>query len=1791
LEESKLFDQFWPWLKWGYSFPFKKTHIEDVECTPPPAQKDWVKTARCMQCNRRFDKREQDDHVKYCGRHKVFQEQMGINDKIPSKPSDVGYLFNYWLIYMLGTNLYLCPSSCFIWDLLDGLLLAVILVGSVCLYSYIIWCIFYKPAAPRKKTYEEQLGIRLPSFITPDFLARETTLFIALQTSIMSSSNKAGVIAALVSFAQAHSQKSLIGHLKSFASSEADRDWMEIIGGDVTTMVEQSGEDEDKWLIDLKETLTDWRRHRENKDVKNFLKLLNYAVSVGMCEKASLTFKMGKLTVFEPIVYKQQVNCLDMADLVCTTAIGFIEGGWRVYKSGECTAFFKHDADMQDFEDKYNRIRDIHGYSLTGNLQEYAEIAETDYEVLMDDVIKLGDRIVKLIVGKMTVEKKFMMDRLDRLRDWRNEFVQVRCRGGLRKSPFAISYFGNTCVGKSTLNILSYHAIGRYNDIDVSDERVATWADNDKYASNIRSSTNVIIFDDFGNTCSKFMDFSPVYRLIQTINNALFLAPMAEAFMKGKVALHPWLVTVTTNVEHLLCEQYSNKPESVLRRLYHVKVVVRPEFLTDGKLDSDKVEAVYGMKRDADIWKLSVRHCVVGAAKTEGSGKNHYALSPIYYKGERMVDIDVNTYLEWAQTASKKHFKYQAKLVEKHNKNGDDGKLCNDCGFAFCSCKKKKEEEETCLPPHVDDNVHPDDDSVVGELNELCHGLRTMLGVDGEFEEQASPALRTIIRSVLWYCAGYIFGLLINIFIILCRLPAESRYPFVRFYAAWANNHFIAWRTKLRRASMWNLYRFARWQLQQRWNIRAFFWRLSETRTEDLINLDNWYNDSIFDWVAWVPDSVVQTPWLTYTVLYARRYEILDRKWKVILIYAFCMHGSGWLLFKGCYISALIVFYSIMVSTAVILYYEKRAVKQELLQRNRALPAYIRIFKEHSGKVLLGSSLFGAYFILKWIYGMKKTFTTHGNLNPQTMEDVKERDEEPNVWAQHYVSPLPMTTQSKTTTPHDLANKCAENLVFVQSHDYHIRGFMIESNFMILPTHFLARHWREGKEDFEVRCLRKNPHVTGGNFREMISKAYTYSIPETDFTLCWTPSSGSMADMRKFLPLAHPGDAEATLITKSKIGEIEFTKTYYRREALGVNHTSMRNMKGGVYNLPWDTQQGMCMSTLVSRGRGSMILGFHLAGEGTVGVMCSVTFDQIEKGLKELAQVPGVVRTASQGIFPEEQAGTQTVEKGDVHRKSATRFLSEGCSIEVYGPTSGRATPHSSVVPTVISDHVHEITGVPQKWGPPKMKGVGVYPYQVALEQLSHPSLSLGSVLVKAVTCYRMQFIKIRTKLPELFTECKPLTQVQTVSGIAGRRFIDAMNFSTSPGWPRSGKKSKLLIDLEPDDYPDVGNPRTFIPEIWEEVDHIKKCMLKSERAYCVWKACLKDEPTSVTKDKVRVFQSAPLALQLLIRMYFLPIVRIIQMNPLLTECLVGANAEGPEWEQLNEFMVSKGKNVLAGDYSKYDQRMPAQMVTAAFSVLIWVAEYLSEYSCEDVAVMKALIAEIVYPVMSYNGDMIMLFGSNPSGQNLTVIINSIVNSLLLRSCYYTKYPEDKMGTFTGHCAFGTYGDDVKGTVSETKPLFNHISFAEFLSKFDMKFTMPDKESVATEYMDAAEADFLKRRNYYNEDLQANVGVLAEDSIFKRLHAHLLSKELSLEQQSAQNIDTSLHDWFYYGREKFEERKQQMQEVAQQAGITHMCRGFDKSYDMRVQHWLQKYRPEDADDIECGAPHTFRVDY
>jgi len=122
-----------------------------------------------------------------------------------------------------------------------------------------------------------------------------------------------------------------------------------------------------------------------------------------------------------------------------------------------------------------------------------------------------------------------------------------------------------------------------------------------------------------------------------------------------------------------------------------------------------------------------------------------------------------------------------------------------------------------------------------------------------------------------------------------------------------------------------------------------------------------------------------------------------------------------------------------------------------------------------------------------------------------------------------------------------------------------------------------------------------------------------------------------------------------------------------------------------------------------------------------------------------------------------------------------------------------------------------------------------------------------------------------------------------------------------------------------------------------------------------------------------------------------------------------------------------------------------------------------------------------------------------------------------------------------------------------------------------MKFTMPDKESEPTPYMTDEEADLLKRANVYCPDTGMIMGALDEDSIFKSLHATLKSKALTREQQSMQNIDGALREWFSHGREKYEMRREQMTEVAKRAGIDHGCNIIHQSYDERLDIWREKY--------------------
>ena len=838
----------------------------------------------------------------------------------------------------------------------------------------------------------------------------------------------------------------------------------------------------------------------------------------------------------------------------------------------------------------------------------------------------------------------------------------------------------------------------------------------------------------------------------------------------------------------------------------------------------------------------------------------------------------------------------------------------------------------------------------------------------------------------------------------------------------------------------------------------------------------------------------------------------------------------------------------------------------------------------HRGHALVKELVDKEPLIYEASFDMAKPLLPHSFGSPESIEEIKSRDQSVNPWANVNVDELPKSTRGKRHSPSQFVHMISKATYYMRIYRPGrvncCDAFIVDGKTVMIPNHV----W-ENDETLVVDFIGKNRNCIGSKKKVMLSKAASSRIPNQDLCLCDAPGIGIHSPMYEFFFDAEVDkskltDTPAQMVYRNADGDIQLYQAHLKRDTV---HTSKGNFDGYGYVMDTDTFEGMCMGTWVSFSKTPSIVGFHLAGKGKIGGAGIVSVQQIKVAMAKIHRLPGVIETVTRGSLLTNQYGKEFFISPEISPKSPLNFLTADTNIETYGSVTGY-TKHvtSRAMPTLISEEVEAVCEVEQKWGKPRFHPWK--PWQTQLTYSADPSRGVDAGKVsKAVVDYLIPLLQRMEQIPELKESIKPLTRVQTVSGIDGMRFIDKMPGSTGSGYPLGGKKEAVMVDLPKEEYPDFSCPKDVEPVVWNEVLRIKECYLSGERAYPIFKTCLKDEPTKLESEKVRGFQAAPIGFQCCIREYFLPIARALSLQPFDSECAVGINAQGPEWDALAKHIREFGpERILAGDYSKYDLRMPAQLVLAAFDVMITIAEKSGNYTETDLKIMKGIATDVAYPVMAFNGDLVQLFGSNPSGQNLTVYINSICNSLLLRCAYYT-ICEDSKVPFKKAASMMTYGDDAKGSVSEDFPEFNHIAVAKFLADHDMKFTMPDKTSTPTEFMTDEDADFLKRRTIFNEETGMFMGALDESSIFKSLHCVLRSDSITPEEQSAQNIDGALREWFLHGKDIYEKRRTQMKEVARRTGIEWLCNGLDKDYEFCMDEHKSKYKL----DQQSGTVTTF----
>lgn len=953
-----------------------------------------------------------------------------------------------------------------------------------------------------------------------------------------------------------------------------------------------------------------------------------------------------------------------------------------------------------------------------------------------------------------------------------------------------------------------------------------------------------------------------------------------------------------------------------------------------------------------------------------------------------------------------------------------------------------------------------------------------------------------------------------------------------------------------------------------------------------------------FDWVPYLPISILNSPYFRYIML-SRNLSTMQERFatevKVILV-AFVIsnvmfHSLLWLSPFFFMVSLLLcLFYCFLL--VVIL---KDLYFVEL--RNRAIVKPIdEEFRNKALKTFLSANVVvGGIYALSLAYKAYRKMYPQGSLEPKTIDEIEERDNETSPWTSVIRRPLPISHRSKTMNVEKLVNAVSKNLFYctITLKDICARAdiLMLTSNVAMLPNHYFDEY------GYDLKCTfrRENPETSGCKFATILSRSASVLIPDTDMRLCYTPVGGSFKNIVDYFPIDYLPDSPFRMIWRNKEGNILNAKGY----GIKGRPKTVCEFEGGHYqSLTMNTFGGLCGAVLCSDAKGSAIMGLHLGGRSGTPLGCYGSFlqSQLKDAINELRSIEGVIVSGSAGAFDTTMMGKTIVEAEDPHKKSPVNYLPHSSQFEYLGTCPGRAQFKSDAKNTLMSKHVEEVFHSPNIYmGPiekPSWRG-----FSECLGNMANPGKSIPHhLLKKSILDYKSTLTPIFQS--ELWNKTTPMDDRSNINGCPREKFLDAIKSNTSVGFPLTGPKINYMIELESEDG---FLNRTFDPIIFDEINRCDTLYASGKRAYPIAKACKKDEILS--KEKVRVMYSNSVAATFNIRKYFLPILRILQMNPLQSECAVGINAYGPEWSQLYKYVTRFGEDrVFGGDYGKYDQKLPAQLLFASLRILIDFAREC-DYSEEDLMKMEALTGDIVYAYIAFDGNLIGLTeGGHISGNSLTVIINGICGALNLRNYFFTQYPPHDGVTlnFRDCVALSTYGDDNIGSVRADIDKFTIKGCSKFLGELGQIYTMPDKTSELKDFLDPSEWEFLKRQSVYNEDLGLHLGALSIKSIMKPLHMVLRPKgsPLTDEMVCAENLDGAAMEFWLHGKEIYEDAREKLQEVARRSDVSHMCKRLHYSYEDILSEWKVKYlgdkeilpQNERHYDIQCGEEIPFSND-
>jgi hypothetical protein len=302
---------------------------------------------------------------------------------------------------------------------------------------------------------------------------------------------------------------------------------------------------------------------------------------------------------------------------------------------------------------------------------------------------------------------------------------------------------------------------------------------------------------------------------------------------------------------------------------------------------------------------------------------------------------------------------------------------------------------------------------------------------------------------------------------------------------------------------------------------------------------------------------------------------------------------------------------------------------------------------------------------------------------------------------------------------------------------------------------------------------------------------------------------------------------------------------------------------------------------------------------------------------------------------------------------------------------------------------------------------------------------------------------------------------------------LPCVNRKTSPGYPyclnNPGRGKSAWLG--------TGDEKFIDSDLQTTLDELETRVQNGKRSQSMFLASLKDERRPIAKvdaGKTRVFAAASMPFVILVRKYFGAFSGFVMQKRIDNEIGVGTNPYSKEWHKTATALSSKGRNVFAGDFSNFDGSLRQD--------LLWQVYEVMESFYEGATAVERRAREVLFDELC-NCDIVVrdrvvrLSHSQPSGNPLTVIINSIFNQIVMRIAFYHLAQVNQMTHvgFTSAVSLQCYGDDNVLNVADWAEWYNQQSVSEALALIGLDYTDEAKTGELCTFKTLQDVRYLKR--------------------------------------------------------------------------------------------------------------------